>query len=169
MVLAIVGWMFIFLNGEHDSGLALNRRAVEINPNSLIALNFAGLAEHFAGDLDQAIAYHTRALELSPGALDNFWSLTGGAMSHLFARRYEEAIAWATRSLETYNEWDMTYVALIAAHGHLGQLEEAREYHKRWSALRRGHAPRGSPKGSRFPERDEIWQGGFQKAGIKDW
>jgi TolB-like protein/Tfp pilus assembly protein PilF len=166
MVLAIVGWMFIFLAEDYDAGLALARRAVQLNPNSLIALNFAGLCNHHAGDLDEAIALHTRALELSPGAPDNYWSLTGIAVAHMFAWRFEEAAKWAQRSLDTYNEWELTFVVLTASYGHLGRVDEAREAYRQLAKLREGLEDRGTKRHARYPERDAAWSEGFRKAGV---
>lgn len=165
MVLAIVGWMFVFLAKDFDGGLAIARRAVQLNPNSLIALNFAGLVNQHAGDLDKSIALHTRALQLSPGAPDNYWSLTGIALAHMFAYRFDEAIKWARKSLDTYNAWELTFVVLAASHGWLGQIEEAKEAYGHFRALRAGLAT-GRTRKSRFPERDATWFEGFRKAGL---
>ena len=52
--------------------LRLCARAVELNPNNRAVLDLGAVAQLYAGDLDQAIAYGMRALQLSPGAPDAY-------------------------------------------------------------------------------------------------
>ena len=124
-VLAIVGWLFIYLAFDYEGGLALTNRALALNPNGLLVLHFAGLAHGYCGDLDKSIACHTKALEISPGAPDAYMNTTGLAIAHIYGGRFQEAIVWALRSLETYTEWELTYDSLAVAYAHLGRIGEA--------------------------------------------
>ena len=78
------------------------------------------------GDIDELAALHHRALRLSPNAPDAFWSLTGIGMAELLKGNFEFAINWCLRSLATFNEWPMTYWALVPSYAHLDRMDEAR-------------------------------------------
>ena len=126
LVLAIVGFVTIVVGGSFETGLATVRRAVEANPNNIVALNLCGAANMLVGDIDESAALHHRALRLSPNAPDAFWSLTGIGMAELLKGNFESAINWCLRSLATFNEWPMTYWALVPSYAHLDRMDEAR-------------------------------------------
>jgi len=125
-VLAVGGWVPIALNGEFDTGLALARRALEMNPSNLVVLNLGGFSNIFAGDLDEAAACFHKALRLSPGAPDAYWNLTGLGQVHLHSSEFEEAISWCARSLAVNPNFPMTIGAMAASYALLGQMDEAR-------------------------------------------
>ena len=170
MVLAIAGSLFILFRLDYDSGLAMTRRALALNPNSLLALNFASLAHATCGDLDDAIACSQKALLLSPGAPDNYWSLTNIAAAHVIAGRFEEAIRWALRSLETYNAWEITYLFLVVAYAHLDRMEEARAALATLLSIRPNMtiSTMMLRRKNCFPERDAIIADGLRKAGLPE-
>jgi len=69
-----------------------------------------------------------RAIRLSP--LDPLGHIfTGGlAVAHLIARRYEEAIEWADRSLREVPRFESALRNRVVACAHLGRIEEARDW-----------------------------------------
>ena len=97
--MALLGWERIMFRTDY-SGLALCSRAVELNPNNTVVLDLAAVAHLFAGDLDEVIACGMRAMQLSPGAPDNYSCLEHIASAHFFAGRFEEAAEWAQRSID---------------------------------------------------------------------
>jgi TolB-like protein len=128
IVLAITGWLSFVLGFDVDTGLDALRRAAAANPNNVVVLGLWGYANMLGGDSPaEAIAILERALRLSPNAPDAFQFLTGIATAHLMLENYEAAIEWSLKSLATYNEWPMTYWALIPAYTYAGRLEEARD------------------------------------------
>lgn len=127
VVLVLGGIILITVKGDRERGLALIRRAVALNPNSLLVANVAGYAHFFCGNYDEAIASHSRFLQLGPGLPDAFWSLNGIARSHLAAGRPEEALVWGLRGLAASSGVDFGYCVVAAAYAHLGRAEEAEE------------------------------------------
>ncbi len=149
VVLAIAGSELRCFDSESERGCALVERAFELNPNSNLVSNLAGFARASRGDWEAAIQCHQRALLLCPGAPERFWSLTGIAQACLSARRPDEALEWARKSLDAYDGLDWTYSVAAAAYGMTGDWENARLALKAALALHptwtpgdvAGHAP----------------------------
>jgi tetratricopeptide (TPR) repeat protein len=126
-VLAIAGLHIMTVKGDRDRGYGLVMRAVELNPNSFLVVNFAGFANRERGNFDEAIACHLRALRFMPGAPEVIWCFTAIASAHLSAGRFDEALAWAWRAHDIYDSLEWTQIVLAAAYAHLDRLDEARD------------------------------------------
>ena len=112
----------------------------------------------------------SRALRLSPGAIDNFWSYGGIASNHFNMGRFEEAVEWALRATSTGAKWPHIYRTLVAAYGLLGRLEEARDALDALlefkpgltiAELRRQHPQIVRPQ-------NETWLAGMRLAGLPE-
>jgi TolB-like protein/Flp pilus assembly protein TadD len=125
-VLAIGGWVPIAIAGEFEIGLAMVRRAMAMNPNNIVVLNLAGAANIFAGDLDEAEAAYVKAYQLSPGAPDAYWSLTGLGQVNLLAGAFEKAIDWCEKSMALNGDFAVTLGTLAAAYALSGRTGDAR-------------------------------------------
>ena len=167
VVLAIAGLILVTVRGDLDEGLALIKRALALNPNSLLITNIAGYAHFHGGRFDESIACHSRGLQFSSGLPDTFWSLNGIARAHLAAGRVDEALTWGLRGLEAYGGVDFAHCIVAAAYAHLDRLDEARAGVEKarsiWpeltieSLLGRGGAPDG---------RDRFLVEGLLKGGL---
>ena len=92
-------------------------------------------------------------------------------LAHLYAHRYEEAIDWLDRALVQKPSFFAAMQVIAAACGHLGRLEEGRE----WVARLREIVPDFSvTKQNSFltrfmvPEVVEIQLEGLRKAGLPE-
>jgi TolB-like protein/DNA-binding winged helix-turn-helix (wHTH) protein/Tfp pilus assembly protein PilF len=126
-VLVLAGWLLIRFE-DHEAGLAAARRARAANLNDLMVLNMAGYCELLAGDILQARTHFSRAVALAPNAPDSYLNITGVAHTHLFCGEFAAALEWGRRSLQTFNDWPVTYWCLTAAAAHLGRIDEAKTY-----------------------------------------
>lgn len=126
MVLALAGWFNMLLRRDLTA-IAFCERAVELNPNNLLVLNFAGLAQGHAGDVELSIKLYQRALELSPGAPDNYVSELGITIGHINADRFAEALVWADRTIATYEGCTFAHLFRSAACMRLGRADDARK------------------------------------------
>ena len=113
---------------DYEWGMAVIGSALEANPNNLMVVNMAGIANLHCGEVDDALAYFHRALELSPRDPAAFWTLTAIAHVHMIRGNYVEALSWAARSralnpVDSCNLW-----MLIAANAHLGRMAEAHHH-----------------------------------------
>jgi len=168
-VLVICGWLLIISDRDQDAGLAAARRAYAANPNDLLVLNLAAEANLLSGDLLEARAAYHRALALGANAPEAYLNLAGVAHTYLYAGEYETALEWGRRSLETFNDWPISYWTLAAAAGHLERHEEARDYVRRLREL----VPNFSmPYVAKSPMRDPTrWAhmiDGLRKAGLPE-
>jgi adenylate cyclase len=169
LAMALLGWERIFFRGDY-TGLALCSRAVALNPNNRVVLALAAVANIFAGDLDVAIACGMRALQLSPGAPDNYDCLEHIAAAHFFAGRFDEAAHWAQRSIELEKAFANSHLFLAASYAHLGRNEEARAAMSVALQLQPDFTMAmflgGPPR--RFPERTKLWVEGMRIAGMPE-
>ena len=123
--LATAGFVLVVMGKEHRSGIAILRRALEINKNSAFVCMLAGWVHFFNGDYDEGIALLRRALRLSPVDPLKYHILAGIAHGNLFTRRPEIAYEYALRSVSEYDSWAGGWRLMASACGHLGRLEEA--------------------------------------------
>jgi adenylate cyclase len=114
--------------GQHDRALGELRTALKLNPSFALGHMALGWALLRAGRFDEAIAETGQALSLSP--LDSFSGLytTIHGLALLGARRFEEALPFLRSSVATFAEYVGHYNTLISCCGHLGLLDEAKEY-----------------------------------------
>jgi TolB-like protein/class 3 adenylate cyclase len=126
MLMAHCGMSLLLAAREYDWGMAIVQAAVEANPNNLLIVGRAGVANLFCGSLENALTYFHRASRLSPGDVGAHLALTGLAEVHLSLGNYDEALVWAARSLASNPNFDPTFWVLIAANAQLGRMDEAR-------------------------------------------
>ena len=100
------------------------KRALAANPNDVLVLSHAGIANVMSGSLDEALTCLHRAIYQSPG--DTSLAMTGLADAYLCLGQYEEALIWAGRALAENPNFNVTYWILIAANAHLGRMDQAR-------------------------------------------
>jgi len=74
-------------------------RALAINPNAATAWMVRGWFHALHNQPEAAIEACDWALRLSPLDPLSYWTTGGIALAHLYARRFEEAIEWADRTL----------------------------------------------------------------------
>ncbi len=89
----------IYRGEDPDHGLAVVNRAVELNPNDLTALVYAGTAGMHWGDVEAAEGHYRRALKLGPA--DTRQSFVLGGLGRLAMMRgdFAAALEWARRGL----------------------------------------------------------------------
>lgn len=128
VALALCSMMLIHNLKDYDRGLSLSQRAVEMNPNNLTVMIFAGITHLHLGNLDDAIAYSEHAIRLSPSLDGAHWPLTAISHAHLARGNFEEALAWAKRSVSANPSFVCTYWMLVAANAHLGRIDDAKRH-----------------------------------------
>ncbi|MBB2696609.1 UNVERIFIED_ORG: TolB-like protein/Tfp pilus assembly protein PilF [Rhizobium esperanzae] len=127
-VMAHCGMALVQAGKDYEGGMAVLEAAAAANPNDLFVAACSGTAALHCGDIDRALERLHRALRLGPRDPDARFSLTAIAMAELIRGNYEAAISYASRSLALNAHFDPTYWMLIAAHAHLGHIEEARRF-----------------------------------------
>jgi adenylate cyclase len=168
--LALGGFVLSLLVHDHETGLAALRRAVDLNPNSALALGASALVHCFAGDYETATSHSQRALRLSPFDPLSFRPLIALAYVHLFTGRHKEASEYAARAIQANPGLDVSHTVLVASLVELGRLEEAREAA---SSLLMAMCPmfriaRRRRAGFRDAPRFEAYLAALSRAGLPD-
>jgi TolB-like protein/Tfp pilus assembly protein PilF len=127
VALAFGGRALSFLVGEFDDAVALTDRALALNPNLAIAWFASGMVWVVrGGEPDRAIEHLARAMRLSPLDPFMFQMQSGTAFAHFLAGRYEEASAWAEKSLRENPQHVAALRHIAASNALAGRPEEAR-------------------------------------------
>jgi tetratricopeptide (TPR) repeat protein len=99
-------------------------RALDINPNSSIAMTIAGWIETVSGNSDKALELFRRARRLSPRD-PRGWTVDGGmAHAHYHRGEYAESLALAQKALSANPRFSAALWFQVAALGKLGDKEK---------------------------------------------
>jgi TolB-like protein len=109
---------------DYGAALVENHRAIELNPT--FAAAYCGLGDSlcYEGRYDEAIEQFTRSVELGSHDPQRWAFLSYGALAHLFAGRYEEAVEWTERAAVIPNCQYWTLAHRVVALAHLGRTAE---------------------------------------------
>jgi TolB-like protein/Tfp pilus assembly protein PilF len=114
--------------GQHERALGELRTALTLNPSFILGHMAAGWALLRAGQWDEAIVETGRALQTSPlDSFSGFYTSVHG-LALLAARRFQEALPFLRASVAAFADYSGHYNTLISCCGHLGAIEEAREF-----------------------------------------
>jgi TolB-like protein/Tfp pilus assembly protein PilF len=160
-VLSVSGLVAGYLNKDPDTAIAQYDRALTINPSEPSAWCWSTAAHAWLGHGDEAVRRAPRAMELSPldPNLYSFFVMAGTA--HMVAGRYDDAIAYARRSLRQNRMFATTHRVLVISLALSGRLEEARAAARELLALEPAltvrsflsrYPGRASPQAPRFAE-----------------
>ena len=105
----------------------LATRSIELNANSAAALALAGWIEVTDDNSQKAFELIGQAHRLNPRDPRDWFTLTAMAAACLAAKRFEEAVVWARRSLARNPRFSSTMRILASSLATLGQKEEAAE------------------------------------------
>jgi TolB-like protein/Flp pilus assembly protein TadD len=119
-------WTLFFLAGEAAMAAAALDRALTLNPNAAHAWLVRGNIHALRNQPEAAIEAIERARRLSPFDPYSFFYAAAIAAAHFAARRFEQAIEWADRSLHDQPRLVTAIRLKVAALAHLGHLDEAR-------------------------------------------
>jgi len=114
------------LAGDAAMAEAVVDRALTLNPNTAIAWMIKGNMHALRNQPEAAIEACDRARRLSPFDPFAYGIAASAALAHLIARRFEEAIDWADRTLHDQPRFTTAMRVKTIANAHLGRLDEAR-------------------------------------------
>jgi tetratricopeptide (TPR) repeat protein len=110
---------------EYDLAIDALQFALKLNP--CLAVTYCGLGDSFAyeGRLDEAIEQFEIAVKLSPHDPFRWAFYSYRSLAHLFRGEFDDAAAWARKSVRIPNAQYWAQAHLVAALGHLGNAEQA--------------------------------------------
>jgi adenylate cyclase len=169
-VLAMIGFGLCYVVGEVEEGAVLLARAIQLDPNLVLARTWMGWTKVYLGEMDGAIEQLEVALRLNP--LDPLRHTISAAMAyaHFFAGRNHEASALATDVVRQQPNFVPGQRIMMACHAVAGRIDEARQACA--AALRIDPTQRISVSHSRAPFRrqqdiDKLEQA-FRIAGMPE-
>ena len=115
IALTLGGHAIAYLGGRLEEGLAHIERALTLNPNSLMALRYAGTTSWMVGEHEKSIQYYERAMQLSPLDTSSFESYAGISFPYFFLGHYDQAFHWAERALRQRPRFIIALMATVAA------------------------------------------------------
>ncbi|MBN8905040.1 MAG: hypothetical protein J0H99_00105, partial [Rhodospirillales bacterium] len=136
--LTIAGHVRAFMNRRLREAVSLHDRALSLNPNLPMAWALSAIAFAYMGDLTEAERRANRYRRLSPLDPHAFFFDGFFVLIHLLKREHEAA-ASAGRAVSQMNPgFSATYKPYLAALGHLGRHEEARDVLRRLERVEPG-------------------------------
>ncbi|TIX26576.1 BTAD domain-containing putative transcriptional regulator [Mesorhizobium sp.] len=127
VALSYGGYVLGYVGGDLDSSAACIDRALALNPNLAAALGVNSWVKACLGEPDKAIEHAALAMRLSPLDPRLFaWQFNTG-LAHFCAGRYDDAVAWARKSLRHQPNYTSAMRVAAAGHALAGRLAEAQE------------------------------------------
>ena len=124
-VLWMAAWTYWILAQDIRAAQEFAARSIELNANCAAALALAGWIEVTDDNSEKAFELIGQAQRLNPRDPRDWFTLTAMAAACLAARRFEEAVIWARRSLVRNSRFSSTMRILASSLATLGQTEEA--------------------------------------------
>ena len=118
-----VFWVRVF--GYHDKAIAAYRRALELNPNFLIALGSLGTVLALAGRAEESIRNSETCIRLNPREPGNFFRFSGIALAYFVAQDYVKAREWSEKAVQRKRDWWQGHALLAVSCALLGEQDEA--------------------------------------------
>lgn len=127
IALSYGGYVLGYVGGDLDDSAACIDRALALNPNLAAALGVSSWVKACLGEPDKAVEHAALAMRLSPFDPRLFaWQFNSG-LAHFCAGRYDDAVAWAGKSLRHQPNYPSAMRVVAAGHAMAGRFVEAQE------------------------------------------
>jgi tetratricopeptide (TPR) repeat protein len=109
--------------GRPEEGLILQRKSVELDPLSPVAMNLVGQALVALGRFDEELSWYEKALEIDPDSSLNLWTI--GMYNWMVSSNYSEAVRWLKKTISSNpgDSWTMAHLGRLFLD--LGDLDQA--------------------------------------------
>jgi TolB-like protein/class 3 adenylate cyclase len=126
-VLAMAGFGLAYVVGEVEEAAIFLTRAVQLDPNLVLARTWLGWTKVYLGDTDGAIEQLEVSLRLNPLDPLRHTISTAMAYAHFFAGRNDEASALVTDVVRQQPNFVPGQRIMMACHAVAGRIDEARQ------------------------------------------
>jgi tetratricopeptide (TPR) repeat protein len=126
LALTFAGFVIGMDGHDREAAFAAFDAALALSPSSALTFMLGSVVLAWAGETERAIEWAERGLRLSP--FDSFRgsAFLSIAVAQFHRGRYEEAAAFARKSVQSSPGFSMAHMVLAAPLAKLGRLEEAR-------------------------------------------
>jgi adenylate cyclase len=157
------------LSGQFAEMISVAERAVELSPSDALARSLLGIFLAGQGRLEEGLASAEMAIRLSPRDHARWLFFSHLAIVNLFARRYEDAVEWARRSIGENPMFAYSRAYLAASLAHLGRLDESRSEIEELRRVQPGYSVEFASGGAEwFREHRDHFLDGLRKAGLPE-
>ena len=157
-----------FWRGQHAASDMAIDRALSLNPNYVMAIGMRGINAVNSGAPLSGLPDLERALQLEPRAGHLYIHFIG--MAYLLDRDFEAAVENFKARIAASPATDLSRGLMIAALGHLGRVDEAKEVRRALADINPGYS--FAAHVARLPLKDptakDMLRAGYRKAGIED-
>jgi TolB-like protein/Flp pilus assembly protein TadD len=168
--LSYAGLTLAYTAGDVEGGDALLARARVLNPNLAVALQSSAWVKGWIGEPEAAVEHAEQAMRLSPLDPFQYSALTALGYGHLYAGRYDVAVACVERALLEVPVYPPALRLAAMSYALAGRLDEAHKAVARLCqvapTLRLSTMKDFIP--CRRPEDRERYMGGLRKAGLPE-
>lgn len=133
--LGIYAHVCAFADRDFDTAIHYYDRAFRLNPNLAIIWALSAPTYCYIGQPEKALQHLARYRELAPFHPYFFWVENLYTVAYTFMGDYEQAAVVGRRAVTTNPDFVNGYKPLIASLGHLGRIEEAKQYVDKLLAL----------------------------------
>jgi DNA-binding SARP family transcriptional activator/Tfp pilus assembly protein PilF len=126
--LGIYGHVSSFLHKDFDTAIHSFDRALRLNPNLAFIWALSSATYCYIGEPDAALRRLERYRDLAPYDPYYSWFENFFTIAYTFKGDYEKAAIYGRRVAKSNPEYSNGYKPLIAALGHLGRRDEAKQY-----------------------------------------
>lgn len=114
------------VSGDTETGIDLARRALSINPYSVMAGISAAMVHHYHGDNDACLAYIDAVEANADTDPVSFFCFTCRAMAYYQTGDYKSAVRWSKKAVGHNPTFVIALRYLLASFAMLGAVDEAR-------------------------------------------
>jgi TolB-like protein/DNA-binding SARP family transcriptional activator/Tfp pilus assembly protein PilF len=127
IALSFGGYVLGYVGGDIEESAACIDHALVLNPNLAVAWGVSSWVKACLGEPDKAVEHAALAMRLSPLDPRLFaWQFNTG-LAHFCAGHYDDAVAWAGKSLRHQPNYPSAMRVAAAGHALAGRLAEAQE------------------------------------------
>jgi TolB-like protein/class 3 adenylate cyclase len=126
-VLGMAGFALGYVVGEVEVAAEFLARAIQLDPNLVLARTWMGWTRVYLGDMDGAIEQLEVAQRVNPLDPRRYVTLTAMAYAHFFAGRNDEASVWATNVVRQQPNYLAGRRIMMACHAMADRIDEARQ------------------------------------------
>ena len=155
--------------GHHDKAIVAYRRALELNPNFLVAYGSLGTVLALAGRAEESIRNSQTCIRLNPREPGNFFRFSGLALAYFVAQDYAKVREWSEKAVQRKRDWWQGHALLAVSCALLDEQDEARAAVDDWLlAIPSATMSNLPPLPFRNATNTERFRDGLRKAGLPE-
>jgi TolB-like protein/class 3 adenylate cyclase len=154
--------------GRHEDAVVAARRAIELDPNYADGYVQMAFSLNYSGRPEEALEQMASAMRLNPWHPFYYTWILGHA--HFLLGRYEEAVPFFEKVIESNPQFQDGHLALATTYGLLGRIDDAEWEAEEILTLQPGFRLADELRWTPYKKRADLerWIEGLRKAGLPE-